>query len=86
MGHTLVLELPEEVYEPLAKTADQSGKSPEEIAVHWLVTAARQSSDDPVEKFIGALSSTVPDWADQHDKYIGRAIMQETKGEQRKES
>lgn len=29
------------------------------------------AADDPVEKFIGAFSSNIPDWADQHDKYIG---------------
>jgi len=26
MGHTLVLEVPEEVFEPLARTADQIGQ------------------------------------------------------------
>jgi hypothetical protein len=80
MGHTLVLELPEEVFEPLAKTADQSGKSPEEIAVRLLV-AAVQSSDDPVEKFIGALSSSVGDWADQHDKYVGADLLNGVRAE-----
>lgn len=28
MGHTLVLEVPEEVYEPLAKRAEQLGSTP----------------------------------------------------------
>ena len=33
MEHTLVLEVSEDVYEPLAKTAKQRGSSPEELAV-----------------------------------------------------
>jgi len=28
---------------------------------------------DPVEQFIGALPSDVPDWANEHDKYLGQA-------------
>jgi hypothetical protein len=85
MQHTLVIEVPEDVYEPLAKTADQAGKTPEEIAAGWLATAAQKSSDDPLEKFIGSLKSTVPDWADQHDSYLGDALAQEARGERRKE-
>jgi hypothetical protein len=27
---------------------------------------------DPVEQFIGALPSDVPDWANEHDKYLGQ--------------
>jgi len=32
---------------------------------------------DPVEKFIGAFPSDVPDWASQPDKYLGQALMEE---------
>src|ERR1700676_622798 len=32
---------------------------------------------DPVEKFIGAFPSDVPDWASQPDKYLGEALMKE---------
>lgn len=85
MGHMLVLEIPEDLYEPLAKTANETGTTPEEIAVRWLITAVRQSSDDPVEKFIGALDTTVQDWADQHDKYIGDSLTEKV-GAQRTES
>ncbi len=30
--------------------------------------------DDPFEQFIGAFSSNVPDWADQHGEYIGNEL------------
>jgi hypothetical protein len=84
MSRTLVLEIPEDVYEPLLKTAEQLGQTPEDTAVRWLENAARKSSDDPVEKFIGALGSDIPDWADEHDKYIGRELMEEMSGEAQK--
>lgn len=73
MTHALILEIPEEVYEPLLKKATQIGQTPEDLAVQWLVTVAQQLTDDPLEKFIGIFQSDVPDWADEHDKYIGQA-------------
>jgi hypothetical protein len=77
MGHTLTLEVPKEMYEPLVKAAEQTGRTPEELAVEWLATAIHQAMSDPVEDFIGALSSNAPDWADQHDKYIGQALIEQ---------
>lgn len=50
MGHALLLELPEEIYQPLIKTAQQSGSTPEQVATAWLVTVIRQTWQDPVEK------------------------------------
>lgn len=80
MGHTLILDVPEDVYEPLAKTAKQRGSTPEELAVEWLMTAIHHAMNDPVENFIGAFSSSVPDWADQHDAYLGQAVMDQMRG------
>ena len=37
--------------------------------------------DDPFEKFIGSINSDIPDWADNHDKYIGEQLMREMRGE-----
>jgi len=76
MGCTLVLEVPEDVYEPLMKTAKQIGQPPEALAIQWLANAARNLAVDPLERFIGAFSSNVSDWADEHDKYIGKSIME----------
>jgi hypothetical protein len=74
MGHKLLLEVPEDVYESLVKTAKQTGQLPEMLAVQWLAIASRSFADDPLEKFIGAFQSDISDWADQHDQYIGQAI------------
>ena len=75
MGHTLTLEVPDEAYAPLAETAKHRGSTPEELAVEWLVTAIQKAMSDPVEQFIGAFSSNIPDWADLHDEHLGQALM-----------
>jgi hypothetical protein len=35
---------------------------------------------DPVEQCIGALRTSVPDWANEHDKYLGQALTEEMRG------
>jgi len=77
MGYTLVLEVPEETYKSLAERARQRGFMPEELAVEWLVDAIQIAIDDPLESLIGAFHSNIPDWADQHDKYIGDTLLEE---------
>lgn len=74
MTHTLTLELTEQVYEALMKTAKRQGQRPEAVAVQWLATASESQLDDPFEQFIGAFSSSLPDWADRHDEYIGQEL------------
>jgi hypothetical protein len=32
---------------------------------------------DPLEPFIGAFSSNIPDWTSQPDKYLGQALLEE---------
>lgn len=80
MSRTLTLEIPDEVYEPLAKSAEQTGKTPEEMAVLLMTESVKHLADDPVEKFIGAFDSRIPDWADRHDKYVGDELLKHTLG------
>jgi hypothetical protein len=80
MGNTLVLEVPADVYEPLAQTAKEVGRTPEELAIEWLTATLRHDADDPVENFVGAFSSHVPNWADEHDKHLGLSLLLEMKG------
>ena len=84
MSHTLILDVPEDVYEPLLKKAKQAGSTPEELAVKWLLTIIRNVMNDPVENFIGAFSSNISDWADQHDKYLGGTLMEKMSGKEEK--
>ena len=86
MGHTLVLELPEDLYKPLLQKAKQAGSTPEELAIKWLVSVIHNIINDPVENFIGAFSSDVSDWSDQHDKYLGKALMKKMSNKESKRS
>jgi hypothetical protein len=72
MGHTLTLDVPEDVYQALIQQAEQTGQPPETVAVQLLATATQNRVDDPLEQFIGALRSHAADWADQHDAYLGK--------------
>jgi hypothetical protein len=74
MGHTLTLDVPEDVYQSLKHQAEQAGQLPEAIAVQLLVTATQHRLDDPLEQFIGAFSSEGSDWADHHDTYLGKSV------------
>lgn len=71
MSHQLILEIPDEVYGPFAEIAKSKGSTPEQLALEWLADAAR----DPMEQFIGSIRSDIPDWADQHDKYLGEELL-----------
>jgi hypothetical protein len=72
MGHTLTIDLPEQVYECLRQQAEQTGQALETVAVQWLATATQVSVEDPLEQFIGAFNSHGTDWADHHDAYLAR--------------
>ena len=81
MSHTLTVDVPEKVYTAVVKTAEQMGQLPETLIAQWLTTITEHLMDDPVEQFIGAFSTHVADWADNHDTYIGKAILNAIEGE-----
>lgn len=81
MSQTLVLEIPDDVYKVLTDIASQEGKSPEEMSAQWVATTVERIQNDPVERFIGAFSSNIPDWADRHDGYLGEALLKEMRPE-----
>jgi hypothetical protein len=76
MSHQLILDVPNDVYDPLAESAKNTGATPEQLALDWLLVMSRHAARDPLEKHLGAFSSNVPDWADQHDKYLGEGLME----------
>jgi hypothetical protein len=75
MAHTLLLEIPEDIYELLALTAEQTKQPLEELAIQWLAKGSRDFADDPMEKYIGAFASNVPGWPERHDELIGESLM-----------
>lgn len=74
MGRTLRLEVPDDVYQSLSQRAERSGQSLESVAVELLAAATQHRDDDPLEQFIGVLSSPCSDWADRHDAYLGKSL------------
>lgn len=79
MGHTMTLNVPEQVYRSLIQKAKAAGQKPESLAIQLLATATQAGIDDPVEAFIGAFSSQGSDWADQHDTHLGNALQDNTR-------
>ena len=80
MERTLVLEVPEEVYQPLIKKAQQIGQTPEKVVLQWLTNALRSVSDDPLLQLAGAFESEITDLSEKHDEYIGRGLMRKLHG------
>lgn len=78
MKHTLTLEVPDEVYSSLLQRARLAGQTPEELAVRWLSNAVSSSTEDPIEKFIGAFDSGLTNLGSEHDRYLGQQIVRET--------
>jgi predicted transcriptional regulator len=81
MGHSVTLEIPEDVFESLRKIAEQTGRTPEEVIIQSVTTQTRQAAVEPLDKWIGAFDSGITDWADNHDKYIGESILQHMRNE-----
>lgn len=80
MTHSLTLDLPEEIYQSLLKTALTNGKKVEEVAVAVLASVKKKKVADPFERFIGSVRSDITDLAENHDKYIGENLAQDLNG------
>ena len=81
MTHSLLLEVPESIYQPIVEEARAEGRKVEEIALERLANGKPKKIDDSLDEFVGAFRSDVPDWADNHDKYLGENLMREMRGE-----
>ena len=75
MSHTFELKLPDSIHESLIKKAKSSGLSPEELITELIKAAVEDDNKDPLEDFIGAFNSGGSDWADEHDRYIGKSAI-----------
>ena len=45
-----------------------------ELMIEYLQTMINNTEDDPVEEFIGAFNSALPDWTEKHDVYLGKSL------------
>jgi hypothetical protein len=81
MAHAMILEVPDDVYEPLVSQAKQLGRTPEEIALEWLSAAATRQEEDPLLALAGTIESDITDVADRHDYYIGEQLLRELRNQ-----
>lgn len=81
MTHSIVLEIPENIYQGIVKEAESKKRKIEEIALERLAKDQPLEIEDPFEKFIGAFDSGGKDWANRHDEYLGENLMDELRGE-----
>jgi len=81
MTHSLLLEVPENIYQPLAEEAEAKGRRVEDVALERLANGEAKTVDDPFEKFIGAFDSRGMNWAEKHDEYLGENLKRELRGE-----
>lgn len=75
MGHKLTLEISDDIYEPLNRNAEQTGRSPEVVAIEWLKTAAETLTEDPLLQLAGVFAANVTDMSERHDHYIGDQLL-----------
>ena len=73
--NTITLKLSTTLYQTLQNLATQTGRSPEEI-VTGLLEKDLQIIDDPVDEFIGAFQTNIPDWGENHDYYLGQQLQE----------
>jgi len=73
---TITLELPQNIYESLRKAAAKAGQSPQELITQLLGQTVQTFIDDPLDEFIGAFRSDIPDWGENHDRYLGQELLE----------
>jgi len=66
-----VVEIPEDAYSELLRSANQKGSQPEKVASEILA----DTLTDPVMKLAGCLSMPFSDVAERHDDYIGAGLL-----------
>ncbi|HLH78731.1 MAG TPA: hypothetical protein VKV29_00440 [Chthonomonas sp.] len=54
MPKTLVLEVPNEVYQALQQEAAKTGKAPEQLAAEWLALQSNRGKAEALRPFFGA--------------------------------
>jgi hypothetical protein len=74
MGHTIALEVPENLYEAIRSQAAKRGQTPDSLAAAWLAEAVQSAEQDALVKLFGTIQSDVTDVAERHDFYIGQSL------------
>ena len=77
MSQTLTIDLPDEVYDLLRRSAEQERRSPEDVAAELLARSVRGSEEDPLLQMLGTVECERSDVSERHDEHIGLALAEE---------
>ena len=80
MTHPITLDIPDEVFQPLLRLAQEKGQTVETIANACLAESVAPLPGGRLRRWIGASSSNIPDASLRHDDYLGQAILDEMQG------
>jgi hypothetical protein len=80
MTHPVTLAIPDEIYQPLLKIAQDKGQTIEALANTCLADAIRAEPGSRLRRWVGASASHVSDASLRHDEYLGQAILDEMQG------
>ena len=81
MTHQLNLELPDDVYQPLAQHAQATGQTVEALAQAHLAKAVQHGvPGSRLRRWAGVFDSGLTDVATRHHEYLGQALHDELQG------
>jgi hypothetical protein len=81
MTHQLILEIPDEIYQPLLEKAQAMGQPVEAVARACLAGLVQGvAPGSRLRRWAGAFASGVPDAATRHHDYLGQALYDELQG------
>jgi hypothetical protein len=81
MTHPITIELPDEVYQPLARKAQELGQTVEAVASSCLAQSVQaELPGSRLRRWAGAFASGIPDAASRHHDHLGQALHDELQG------
>lgn len=88
MAKTFTITLPDNLEQALNAQAERLNQAPEEIVLQALLkqleflnqsTLVKSTETDPLLRLIGSIDVDIPELAENHDYYIGKALHQDLK-------
>lgn len=84
MTHQSTLAIPDEVYRPLLRNAQETGQTLESAAGDCIAqVASTLTPGGRLRRWTGAWASNIPDASLRHDEYLGQALSDELQEPQR---
>lgn len=81
MIHQVTVQIPDEVYLPLLKQAEESGQTVEQVAGARLAqTVASPAPGSLLRKWLGSADSGLTDVSSRHHEYLGQQLYDELQG------